>query len=752
MLLLLACAPDEVTLGNLVVRVTDDQRLELERDGGVLLEVRDFAFASEGTEVQFLSGAYKFTDAEPSWRAHSSIDVVAGRDQQVFSANLLNSEGDRLGALSVFTAGADRLVLRVASANASTQRVRLSYDCRSDDIFLGTGEHSFDVEHRGEAYTLWVSEPGVGKRSDDTQGDAWFIEGTRHSTSYPDPFMLLPRRPLGLSLETETRVDVDFCKENPQLWSTVAWAGGADFVVWTGGRPLDIVAARALAVGPPSIPPDWAFAPWNDAIRGADRVREVAEKLRAAHAPSSVIWTEDWMGGVETPVGYHPKGEWEVDTTLYPEPEDLDAELESLGFKWLAYFAPFLRDGSGVIDEALPFAIKDDNGEPYWFLGYTLEQMTILDLSREDTRDWVIGKMDAALSVGFDGWMGDFGEWVPPDAHFAEMHAFDDHNSYPLYWQAVSAEALSDADGTFFSRSGWTGSPYFAPIHWAGDQRTSFDADDGLPTVIPMGLGASIAGAAVFAHDIGGYQSAGNPPSTQELWFRWCALAAFTPIMRTHHGAYSAEDWQFDTDEATLAHYARYATEHARLFPYLRGLGERATTTGTPMLLHPALVYEGADWGGIDTWLLGPNLLVAPVLSEGAVGRDVALPSGRWFNWWTGAEVTSGWHEAAMGEIPVFVADDSLIPLLTTVPDTFADATAPGVTDLADVESERTLRVFGTGGGFTEADGTIYTSSGTASAAGSSTQSLSSGTITVNGLSVTIKGTVTRAYTVAVWP
>jgi hypothetical protein len=64
-------------------------------------------------------------------------------------------------------------------------------------------------------------------------------------------------------------------------------------------------------------------------VGGEARVREVAATLRAAGAPSSVIWTEDWKGGEETAFGYHLTAEWTVDTTLYPDAPSLDAELEA---------------------------------------------------------------------------------------------------------------------------------------------------------------------------------------------------------------------------------------------------------------------------------------------------------------------------------------------------------------------------------------------------------------------------------------
>jgi alpha-glucosidase len=326
------------------------------------------------------------------------------------------------------------------------------------------------------------------------------------------------------------------------------------------------------------------------------------------------------------------------------------------------------------------------------------------------------------------------------------------HNAYPLSWQALSSAALDGHDATYFARSGWTGSPGLAPIHWPGDQRTSFDADDGLPSVLPLTLGGSIAGVPFSGSDVAGYQSIGNDPSTKELWMRWAALGAFSPIFRTHHGAFSDEDWQFDTDEATLAAFAEYSNVHARLFPYLRGLAEEAVTQGTPMVRPLFLHFASEAWSRTDAWLLGPSLLVAPVVEEGATARTVDLPAEvAWFDYWTGAPASSGSFDAPLGDIPVFAPAGAVIPEFSTAPDSLVAGPLEGITTLADADTARTVRVFGgKKGSFVEADGTTYTSDGEATGSGTATDTFASGTLTAAGLTLTISGEVERDYTLVV--
>ena len=132
--------------------------------------------------------------------------------------------------------------------------------------------------------------------------------------------------------------------------------------------------------------------------------------------------------------------------------------------------------------------------------------------------------------------------WLPVDAKLsAGVDAWDAHNQYPRWWQDTNFEVLGEADAAFFVRSGWVGTAGAAPVVWLGDQRTSFDTDDGFPTVLPLALGLAASGVPITTHDIAGYQSVGNDPSTKELWLRWAALGAYSPIMRTHHGAYEED-------------------------------------------------------------------------------------------------------------------------------------------------------------------------------------------------------------------
>jgi len=747
------CRSTEQDLGEWALSWNEETGvLAVDHQGRRLLDLEEIAIGTGSVDIEYQTGSYRFSGATESLTRSAGLDVRSKRDTPLWLAEILDGTGVPIATLSASQFGSGLLRFELVSMDAADDRVRLSFDCHGNDTFLGGGAYGLDVEHGGEAFDLWVSEPGIGRVDDDVEPDAWYLTGTRHSTSHPSPFLVRPEEPVGVALDTAARVEVDLCATSADRWSLTAASGSVGLIVLPGPTPLDVVERHALLTGPPLVPPDWAFAPWNDAVKGREEVERVAAVLREAGAPSSVIWTEDWKGEAEGAFGYKVADEWSVDRELYPDVEDMAASLEADGFKWLAYFKPFFSEETEVWDEAKEYTIKTSEGDVYWMTGADLEDTTVIDPTDPDAIAWAQDRMVDALSLGFAGWMQDFGEWIPPDAAFYGLDPVEQHNIHPSAWHRMASEVVEGQDALIFTRSGWSGNGADAAVAWAGDQRTSFDTDDGYPTVVAMGIGTSLAGAPFFAHDIGGYSSVGNPPSTRELWFRWCSLGAFTPIMRTHHGRATDDNWQFDRDAETLEHFTRYGREHVALFPYLRGLADLAATEGTPLLLPPAMRYGGA-WDRTDAWLLGEALLVAPVLEEGASGRDVDLPPDvDWYDYWTDAPVSSGYFEADESQIPVFVAKGTVVPTLTEVPETLVGGAAPELVRLADVDHRRTLRFFGPGGVFEEADGTRYRISGTPRHRDKVEATVRSGAVEVGGATVWIDGDRERTYRIEVVP
>lgn len=154
---------------------------------------------------------------------------------------------------------------------------------------------------------------------------------------------------------------------------------------------------------------------------------------------------------------------------------------------------------------------------------------------------------------------------------------------------------------------------------------------------------------------------------------RWCELAAFTPVMRTHEGNRPDENLQVDSTPELLAHFSAMTQLHADLALYTRALCIEARDTGLP-LQRPLFLHHEDDMDS-DTlqtqYLYGQDLLIAPVITEGARRWRCYLPcDATWVHLWTGMPRECGFVdvEAPFGRPPVFYRSDSRhAPLFTEI-------------------------------------------------------------------------------------
>ncbi len=676
------------------------------------------ALRSVQTSVKELYGSYKITDAGDPWQvARRATDVTTSGG---LAFNAVDARGTKLAAVKITSPADGEVSVSIIplAAVPTGKRLWVSIGARCDDAdrFLGFGGQQRDVEHHGSTVPLFVSEPGVGKKDDDTQDDIFFVAGTRHASEFPAPIYLANRGYVG-ALDGPGRSLFAMCSETDaggkvlRIAQDASTSAGNTFAYRLFlGTPTVALGRSTARYGKPRIPPRLAFAPWNDAIFGSASVRAELANLRAKDIPSSAIWTEDFRGGDFKGDDYRLKENWLVDRSLYPDIEKLTDDLHAKGFAFFLYYNTFVEQNNDVWAQATSkhlLAQKVD-GSDYIFTNAKQVPAGMLDLTNPDARAFMTGVLTDVLAYGVDGWMGDFGEWLPVDGKMSDgSDPWAAHQLYPKAWQEVQRAALDvDAIGVkaspkerrlSFVRSGWLGSAPLADVVWGGDQRSDMEPDDGLPTVVPMGLGLGIAGISTFTHDVGGYQSATNEPTSKETFFRWTELGAFTPVMRTHHGTQPNKEWRWDRDDETIAHYRRYAILHQQLLPMWELLAKGANTTGVPIWRHLALMFpdEAQAWMTGDEFLVGPSILVAPVTRKGIILREVYFPRGTWFPFSGGNSLVGGKSfgvEALLGEIPVYVHEGAIIPMLPASVRTVLTDIA-GVVSAADVKDDRVILV-----------------------------------------------------------
>ena len=688
------------------------------------------AWADDDIAVSMRQGRFIFDGIFDLWR---SLDGEAALAQP----GLLLSGTEQAPAALMFGPGPrDSIHLRL-EVGGDPDRVSLAFGCSEGERFYGTGARPQGTDHTGTSPMMYSAEQGIGQTDYDLD-EFDVINGRVGDSYFPVPWVVSDRG-LGVAIGGTPVARMYLCDDFGEVETLrfEAWAGTIDLYVFPTASPREAVADWTLASGPPAPAPDWAFGPWIAVQRGTDALLAVAQQLRDEQIPATALWAQDWIGGRPDALsgGYDLYYHWQWDEEQYP---GLPAAIETLhdtGFAFLGYFNPFVTDEFVEWTEALDegYLPVDPDGAPYEF-AIVDRHGSQVDLSNPDARAWAKGYLEAAPEMGQDGWMCDFAEWLPFDATIGDgLSGRDLHNDYPLQWQRLNMEVLNEAWGEgaalCFNRSGWAGTQAIVPVTWGGDQETTFARDDGMPTAREIGVGLGLSGIGRYGSDIAGFSSVIGGPSTPEVYLRWVEMAAFEPVMRTHDGLAEEANHHWAADAETLDHFRTYAQLHMRLLPYLRLLDVEYMQSGLPMMRHTILVEAGSGdaWEVLrdapDQHFLGDDLLVAPVLEEGATSRTVVLPTGRWYGLLDGTRLDASGDpatvsvDAQLGVIPVFARAGFLLPLgdpevVTSYPET------GDVVGAADRPDRLHLVAFtGADGGFT-LDGRTWSFASTDSADG----------------------------------
>ena len=563
----------------------------------------------------------------------------------------------------------------------SLNRFWLRLPARTGEHVWGGGEQMSYFDLRGRRFPLWTSEPGVGrdKTSEltfkaDKEGHAG---GDYWNTNYPQPSFLSSDR-YAAHVETTAYTAFDF--RHDDFHELEFWACPEAVEFLTARNFVDLVKMLANRFGKPPALPDWVH---DGAILGLKDGPQSFTRMTAiikAGAKVTGLWCEDWCGIRQTSFGRRLFWDWRWSRDRYP---DLPARIEALrayGIRFLGYVNPYLAADGALFPEAESAGYLACNHEGgVYLVDFGEFDCGIVDFTNQDACAWfskrIIGQ--EMIGLGLSGWMADFGEYLPVDAKLANgQDATLAHNAWPVLWAKVNADAVAAADRTddilFFMRAGFSGVQHHNRLLWAGDQSVDFSRHDGIGTVICAALSSGLLGNPYHHSDIGGYTSLFGNLRTPELLMRWTEMAVFTPVMRSHEGNRPDDNLQLDQNPKVLAHFARMTRIFAHLAPYRRAVAAEAAATGLPMQRPLFLHFEHdlATYALQESYLLGADLLVAPVIHSGVEQMRVYLPSGAgWRHLWSDESFTGG-HEAEIaapfGQPPVFYREGSKFTMLFT--------------------------------------------------------------------------------------
>ncbi|MGW2722516.1 glycoside hydrolase family 31 protein [Streptomyces sp. NPDC001492] len=441
------------------------------------------------------------------------------------------------------------------------------------------------------------------------------------------------------------------------------------------GTPARVLLTWASLTGAPALPPAWALghhhARWG--FGSEQEVRRIVSGYQERGLP---------LDAVHLDIDHYDEHQvFTVDQERFPKLPVLAEELRRDGIRLVSIVDPAVKaaEDNAVFagGAAVDAFVRDASGR--LVRGVVWPGETVFpDFTHARVRAWWGGLYEERLAQGFSGFWHDmneptsfaaFGESTLPRSarHSLEGRGGDHreaHNVYALGMARAAYEGLRELAPEerpfIFSRSGWAGLQRYGGT-WSGDVATGWP---GLRASLSLVMGLGLCGVPYSGPDVGGFDGSPSP----ELYLRWLQLGAYLPLFRTHASlrAGRREPWEFG---AEVLEHARVAlVERRRLLPYFVTLAHLARRTGAPYVrpLWWAAPEDRALRDCEDAFLLGDNLLVAPVLGPGADRRAVQLPRGRWYDTVT-EQVYEGpgqvLLDAPLSRIPVLARAGAVVPV-----------------------------------------------------------------------------------------
>lgn len=552
-------------------------------------------------------------------------------------------------------------------------RFRVTFSTGEEHIY-GCGETYSKLDLKGELVRIWVAEHQNSRRISGKiirekltgKRPERILPFKKYESYYAQPTFVSSCRYF-VHVDTNAYSEFDF--RNPAK-ITLRLQEPPVFTVGWGSSFEEVSECLSDLLGRQNSLPDWIYDGSILAVQeGPEAVDRKLQKAFDAGVRVNGVWCQDWSGCRRTGFGYQVMWNWRFDGELYPELPEKIRKWREQGVRFLGYINPFLAIEKDIYREASEkgYCVKDKEGKDY-LVTITTFPAAMVDFTNPEAYQWYKNLIrENMIGIGMSGWMADFGEYLPVDC---VLYSGEDpgvvHNTWPAIWAGLNREVIRECgmEGEifFFTRAGHTGTIANSDMMWTGDQHVDWSVDDGLPSVIPATLSLAMSGYCITHSDVGGYTTIMHMRRSRELLMRWEEMNAFSPLFRSHEGNQPVNNVQFDDDEELLGQLARCTEIHCRLKDYLKDCVEEAAKRGIPVM-RPLFYHYDQEPLYVDksAYLLGRDILVAPVLKEGATERDCYLPEDRWVHLFTKEEYGGGpvTVHAPIGQPPVFVRRDS---------------------------------------------------------------------------------------------
>lgn len=506
---------------------------------------------------------------------------------------------------------------------------------------LGLGEGGAQFDRRGSVDRMRSGQGGYHLATNGGRVPIQWIIGT-------GGWAMFVHQPLGA---------FDFSgPESKFTPASTASAFPLDLFFVTSREPAVIMAEYARITGHAEMPAQWTFG-YQQSHRTLASREEILDEAKTFREKKLPCDTLIYLGTGFCPSGWNTNNtEFTFNQKVFPDPKAMFDELHAEHFKvvlHVAYPTRIPQMHGTVHDPCDPKARAETQPSCYW------------EMHRP------------VFALGVDGWWPDEGDALDGPSRLVRNR---------LYWEGPQLDRPNERPYALH-RNGYPGMQRYASFLWSGDVSSTWET---LKTHVPVAVNTGISGIPYWGTDIGGFVP--TRELTAELYVRWFQFGAFNTLFRAHGRTWKLRlPWGWNTGDpgpvevrgynqgatpdASQLHDARvepicrkYLDLRYRLLPYLYSAVRECSLTGFPILRALWLHYpdDAAAVARGDEYLWGRDILVAPVVEQGARSRELYLPRGAWYDFWTGERMEGGRSVTRPVDIetmPLYVRAGAIVPM-----------------------------------------------------------------------------------------
>ena len=542
----------------------------------------------------------------------------------------------------------------------SDEKIYVVKKLEEDTYFYGLGERSGHLNKKGYHYVNWNTDNPAphGETFDRLYKSIPFLIGIKKNISF------------GIFFDNHFETTFDMGRDNKDYYYFSAADGNLDYYFIYGPSVKEVVENYTKLTGTTPLPQLWTlgFQQCRWSYGSEARVMEIANSFRKREIPCDTIYLDiDYMDGYRVFTWNKEK---------FKNPHAMIEKLKSMGFKIVTIIDPGVKVDKGykIYDEGLEndYFAKDNQGIVYRNEVWPGDSV-YPDFLNSKTRSWWAKNQKIMTDYGVSGIWNDMNEPasfngpLPDDVMFDNdgipvMHK-EAHNIYAHFMAKATYEGLKKETGKrpfIVTRAAYAGTQKYSTV-WTGDNQSTWEH---LRMSIPMLMNLGLSGIGFCGTDVGGF----GHDCTSELLIRWVQMGTFTPLFRNHSamGTRDQEPWAFD--EKTEEINRQYIKLRYKLLPYIYDMMWQCNKTGAP-LIRPLLFNYQADAETYELnyeFLCGDNILVAPVVEQGAKVRTLYLPKGdSWVDYWTGEIHEGGQYiikNVPLDICPIYIKGGSVLP------------------------------------------------------------------------------------------